>query len=101
MKIKFNNISEELLSGINEVKDQLGIEMSDDGVCVCVKQVGEGISVEKNECGISLAYGKKNEFFRALSQIRYVLESGASINEKTFTTDLCFMADMSRNAAPT
>ena len=98
MKLKFNNIDEKLLFGINEVKDQLGIELGDDGVCICVKQEGEGISIAKNECGLSLTYGKTNEFFRALSQIKYVLESGNDVRESTFTTDLCFMADVSRNA---
>ena len=74
MKIRFNNISPELLSGINEVSELTGIEHSDDGICVCVSQSGEGISIRKNECGIALTYGKKNEFFlisigRAIDQI--------------------------------
>ena len=98
MKIKFNGIDPALVAGVDEVKDQLGIELCDDGVCVCVKQGGEGISIAKNECGIALTYGKKNEFFRALSQIKYVIESGKSVCETAFTTDLCFMADVSRNA---
>ena len=98
MKLKLNGIDPALLAGVEEVKAQLGIEICDDGTCVCVKQAGEGISIAKNECGIALTYGKKNEFFRALSQVKYVIESGNAVNEKTFTTDLCFMADMSRNA---
>ena len=98
MKIKLNGVAPELLAGVNEVKDQLGIELCDDGLCVCVKQAGEGITIAKNDCGLALTYGKKNEFFRALSQIKYVVESGNEVNESTFTTDLCFMADVSRNA---
>ena len=99
MKIKLNGIAPELLAGVNEIKDQIGIELCDDGICICVKQEGEGISITKNACGLSLTYGKTNEFFRALSQLKYVFESGNEVNEKAFTTDLCFMADMSRNAA--
>ena len=98
MKVSFKNLDSTLLAGIEEVKAQLGIELGNDGICVCVSQTGEGISVAKNECGIALTYGKKNEFFRALSQIKYVIESGNEVKEKTFTTDLCFMADVSRNA---
>ena len=97
MKINFKGIDEKLLWGVNEVKDQIGIELGD-GVAVDVKKCGEGISIVKNGDVIELTYGKDNEFFRALSQIKYVYESGNAVNEKTFTTDLCFMADVSRNA---
>ncbi len=98
MKINFRGIDEKLLWGVNEVKDQLDIELVESGVTVDVKKCGEGISVVKNGYNVELTYGKDNEFFRALSQIKYVYESGNAVNEKTFTTDLCFMADVSRNA---
>ena len=98
MKINFRGIEEKLLWGVNEVKDQLDIELVESGVTVDVKKCGEGISVVKNGYNIELTYGKDNEFFRALSQIKYVYESGNAVNEKTFATDLCFMADVSRNA---
>ena len=98
MKLKFNGLPSELLAGINEVKDQLGIELCECGLSVDVKQSGDGINIVKSEEGISLTYGKTNEFFRALSQIKNVYESGIAVNEAAFTTDLCFMADVSRNA---
>lgn len=98
MKINFRGIDEKLLWGVNEVKDQLDIELVESGVTVDVKKCGEGISVVKNGYNVELTYGKDNEFFRALSQIKYVYESGNAVNEKTFATDLCFMADVSRNA---
>ena len=98
MKFNFKNIDESLTWGLNEIATQLDIEQSDDGLCVCVKQTGEGITIAKNECGIALTYGRKNEFFRALSQLKRVAEGGDSVEEKSFMTDLCFMADVSRNA---
>ena len=98
VKLNFKGISEKLLWGINELKDQIGIEISDDGIELLAVQSGEGISIVKNGDKIALTYGKTNEFFRALSQIKYVIESGNEVREKTFTSDLCFMADVSRNA---
>ena len=98
IKICFNGLDEELLFGINELCDQLGIEICKCGTAVDVKQEGEGISIVKTEGGVSLRYGKKHEFFRALSQLKKVIVTDESVEEKTFMTDLCFMADVSRNA---
>jgi len=98
MKLNFRGLSPALLPGINEIKKQLGIELCEDGILVDVKQDGEGISIVKNGDGISLTYGRTNEFFRALSQIKYVCERGNAVHETAFTTDLCFMADVSRDA---
>ena len=98
MKIKFLRIDDNLLWGVSELKNELNIELSDGGIPVIAEKCGEGISIVKNGDGIKITYGKNNEFFRALSQIKYVLESGNEVKEKTFTTDLCFMADVSRNA---
>ena len=72
MKFNFKNIDKDLLCGINEVKDELGIELAPDGIAVEVGRAEEGISITKNGDSVSVAYGKKNEFFRALSQIKYV-----------------------------
>jgi hypothetical protein len=98
MKLDFNGLSPELLKGVNEVKGQLGIELCECGIQVDVNQGGEGINIVRNGDRITLTYGKTHEFFRALSQIKYVYDTGRSVNESTFTTDLCFMADVSRNA---
>ena len=98
MKFNFKGIAPALLGGVNEVKDQLGIELCECGTLVDVRQAGEGISLEKKGDTIELTYGKANELFRALSYLKKVAVSGESVKEKTFMTDLCFMADVSRNA---
>ena len=98
MKFNFKNIDPTLVSGLSELAAQLDIGLCECGVLVDVKQEGEGIVIEKKSDSIALTYGKKNEFFRALSQLKRVAESGARVEEKSFMTDLCFMADVSRNA---
>ena len=98
MKFNFVGIDPALSVAFDEVKAQLGIETCTCGVTVNVKQAGEGICIEKCGDSIAITYGKKVEFFRALSQLKRVVEQGIKIEEKNFMTDLCFMADVSRNA---
>jgi len=98
LKLNFIGLDDALVEGIKELAPQLCINVCADGIKVKTEETGEGISIFKSEDGITLCYGRKHEFFRALSQLRGVVESDRSVSEKSFMTDLCFMADVSRNA---
>lgn len=90
-----------LLRGIEKVKCHTQIENDKNGTPVDVKQAGKGISIKKNGERITLTYGATNEFYRALSQLNYVANTGNEVCEEAFTKDLCIMADVSRNAVYT
>ena len=97
-KFYFNGLSEEQLRGVAEVACHTGVEYDKNGMLVDVKKVGKGISIKKEGDRIVLTYGADNEFYRAISQLSYVAETGNEISEEAFTKDLCLMADVSRNA---
>lgn len=100
-KYYFNGVDEALLRGIEEVKSHTKVENCINGTPVDVKKEGKGISIKKLGDRISLTYGETNEFYRALSQLNYVAETGNEISEEAFTKELCLMADVSRNAVYT
>ena len=100
-KYNFLVTDESLLRGIEEVKAHTGVEFCASGTTVEVKKAGKGISIKKDGEKIVLTYGADNEFYRALSQLNYVAETGNEISEVAFTKDLCLMADVSRNAVYT
>ena len=101
MEIKtynFVGIDATQAKGIEEVKEHTGIGIAPCGLTVEVKKEGVGIHLVPADGKIQITYGRDFEFYRALSQLNYVAESGRAIHETTFMSDLCFMADMSRNA---
>ena len=98
LKLNFAEIDASLVTGIKELEEQLGIINCADGIKIKAEECGEGINISHTEHGVLVRYGRKCEFFRALSQLRNVIKSGKEVDEKSFMTDLCFMADVSRNA---
>ena len=97
IKLHFSGLTESQKKGLNELSAQLGIITADDGIPVhAVKS--DCIFVRKNGTVIELGYSRPNEFYRALSQVRTVLDEDISVSEKSDFDMLCYMADMSRNA---
>ena len=64
MIFNFCGVDKELLTGIEELCPQLGIELGEGGMTVDALQIGEGISVQKDGDKILVRYGRRNEFFR-------------------------------------
>ena len=101
MKLYFEN-AENLKTGIGYVCEELGIELSEDGICVSVKETEEtAVSVSLSGKNATITYGGgKARFFRGLATLCGWIRDGISENEKTetplFETNGA-MIDMSRN----
>ncbi len=101
MKLNFSN-AQELLEGINLVKDELGFSVADDGILVNVKKVeNETVSVSYKNGEAVITYGTgKARFFRGLAKLVDAIKKN---NEISVTENPLFltngaMVDMSRNA---
>lgn len=97
LRLHFNGLNKKFEAGLAEISPQLDIMADESGVAVTVCH-GETLSVEKEGDGIRLTYGSDSQFYRALSMIGRVLDSGISIRQDNRFEMLCYMADMSRNA---
>ena len=76
MEIKtynFVGIDATQAKGIEEVKEHTGIGIAPCGLTVEVKKEGEGIHLVPADGKIQITYGRDFEFYRALSQLNYVI----------------------------
>lgn len=96
MKIHFINMDAQLAAGLFEIAPQLGFEIDEAGVPVICEK-GEKLCVTRGEKEIRIVYGRPVEIFRGLSLLRG-LAVGESVSQERKLNDLCYMADMSRNA---
>ena len=102
IKLNFINLSDKLLSVINELKNDLGIEVEKSGVAVSVsKRETHGLTIEirRGECSVS--YGIIPDFCRGLCILKDALEKGKT--DFLYDADRGIeksgiMLDLSRNA---
>ncbi len=96
MILNYVNLPEELVSGANEILAELNSKA--DGITVYADNSGTGFKVEKTDDGVKITYGRKTDFFRALSFVAKVNETGESVCQSATFNMLCYMVDISRNA---
>lgn len=96
--LRFVNLPNELSFGLAEIQQELAYAISDYGEVSVVAEKGDCLSIRKADSGITITYSRRCEFFRALSLLNGVLNSGEDLCEVGKYRTLCYMADVSRNA---
>lgn len=79
------------------VLPELGIGICDCGTVVTAKEC-DRLTVKKTAEGYEIGYSKLSEFCRGLT--RLASADKGEVDEKSWMTSLCYMADASRNAVP-
>ena len=100
-KITLCSVDPALLQPTSELCPEVGLELVGEGGIPDTAVAGDLLSVEPDGAGIRVTYRRRNEWFRALTYIRQVLESGTGVAETGVCRMLCYLADCSRNAVPT
>jgi len=67
MKISFEKVPQDLLGGIREVSNMLGIEQSGGGIPVKAVPDADMLTVKYENGAARISYSKRVEFFRGLS----------------------------------
>ncbi len=98
MKFNFRNLPKELRSAVSDVLPLLEHIPASDGVAVDVVSCESGFSVEKQSGALRISYSRKADFFRALTFLNQVYETGKAVTQTAVFSLLCYMADVSRNA---
>lgn len=96
MEFKFVNLPEELVFGANEILKELSSKA--DGTTVYAEKCDKGFKVEKTDDGVKIFYDRKTDFYRALSFVAKVNETGETVCQSAGWSLLCYMVDISRNA---
>ena len=96
-KIRFVDLPAAWQAGTRELLPEFGFVEAQEGVSVRVCR-GDGLRVEKEGQGIVLTVSRMQDFFRALSHIRPVLENGVPVHERYTANTMGLMPDCSRNA---
>jgi hexosaminidase len=98
MKLNLINLDEDLIKGVNYLKETLNFETGDDGVPVIVSKGGE-ISVSMSNGVGKIVFSEKHHFFRALGLfLENLKESGDfSVKETAKFSTMGIMLDASRN----
>ena len=110
-KIKFSG-DEKFIFGLNELSEQFGFVLSDDGIPFVCEKGGEGITADITPLSVTLRYGKDGDFFRAFSlalqymgQTRHIkVESGfkrfgTMLNCSDKPLNVCFIKNFIRKSA--
>ena len=79
------------------VLPELGISVAENGVVITAKEC-DRLTVKKTAEGYEIGYSKLSEFCRGLT--RLASADKGDVDEKSWMTSLCYMADASRNAVP-
>ncbi len=96
MKVKLVGNYEEILPGLNLMKEDLGIEIADGGEELTVEKIEKGYKITET----CIAYSRKAEFFRAFSFWKDAKGKNKKINISEYARfeTVGSMVDMSRNA---
>ncbi|MBQ8600591.1 MAG: beta-N-acetylhexosaminidase [Clostridia bacterium] len=97
MSYCFSKLPEELLTGARALLPMLELSESENGIPVYAEQKEGDPSLEKTAKKVVITYHKKVQFFRMLSFLESTL-IGDTYTEHPRHTNLCYMADQSRNA---
>ena len=95
--INLNKLDKGLRAAAEVVLPELGIKTSEDGAVITVKK-SDRLTVKKTDGGYEIGYSKLSEFCRGLT--RLASADNGEVDEKSWMTSLCYMADASRNAVP-
>ena len=95
--LNLSKLNETLRKASETVLPELGI-----GICACgaviTAKEADRLTVKKTSDGYEIGYSKLSEFCRGLT--RLASADKADVDEKSWMTSLCYMADASRNAVP-
>ena len=95
--LNLNKLDAGLRAAAEVVLPELGVEISESGAVITAKQSNR-LTVKKTAEGYEIGYSKLSEFCRGLSRVNSA--ENAEVDEKSWMTSLCYMADASRNAVP-
>ena len=95
--LNLNKLDAVLRSAAEVVLPELGIEVSENGAVITAKEC-DRLTVKKTSDGYEIGCSKLAEFCRGLTRLASADKS--DVDEKSWMTSLCYMADASRNAVP-
>lgn len=98
MKLNFIDFDNEEIECIKELAPILDITLSCDGYPVKTSRTDGVITVQFDDMGAEIGYGKKVEFCRALGLLKEVFDEKRNVVEKPEYSELSVMYDNSRNA---
>ena len=95
--LNLNKLNSALRNAAEVVLPELGVGVCECGAVITAKE-SDRLTVKKTSEGYEIGYSKLSEFCRGLSRINSA--ENAEVDEKSWMTSLCYMADASRNAVP-
>ena len=95
--LNLSKLNETLRKAAEIVLPELGIGICDCGAVITAKEA-DRLTVKKTSDGYEIGYSKLSEFCRGLT--RLASADKGDVDEKSWMTSLCYMADASRNAVP-
>ena len=96
--LNLSKLTPSLRAAAEALLPELGIGVCDCGAVITAKE-GDRLTVKKTAEGYEIGYSKLSEFCRGLT--RLASADKGDVDEKSWMTSLCYMADASRNAVPT
>ncbi len=97
-QIQFRALPAGLAAPAAEFCREIGLEVCKSAGVPVSAEPGDRLSLCKEADGVRMTYRRKNEFFRALTFLPQVLETGETVSETAAYKMLCYMGDCSRNA---
>ena len=95
--LNLSKLNETLRKAAETVLPELGIGICDCGAVITAREC-DRLTVKKTENGYEIGYSKLSEFCRGLT--RLASADKGDVDERSWMTSLCYMADASRNAVP-
>ena len=95
--LNLSKLNDSLRKAAEILLPELGIGICDCGAVITAKEA-DRLTVKKTSDGYEIGYSKLSEFCRGLT--RLASADKADVDEKSWMTSLCYMADASRNAVP-
>lgn len=95
--LNLSKLDEKLRAAAEVVLPELGIGSCTCGAVITAKEC-DHLTVKKTAEGYEIGYSKLSEFCRGLT--RLASADKGDVDEKSWMTSLCYMADASRNAVP-
>ena len=95
--LNLSKLNETLRKAAKTVLPELGIGICECGAVITAKEA-DRLTVKKLDNGYEIGYSKLSEFCRGLT--RLASADKGEVDEKSWMTSLCYMADASRNAVP-